>query len=301
MTRGNPLVSIVITCYNYADYVADAIESVLAQTYKNIELIVINDGSTDESSGVITELQKVHGFRYIDNENQGIIKTRNLGVSLAKGDYELQLDADDTLDPTYVEKCVKAAFEHGADIVYTQYAVFGRIEFVSQQIDHNLEMLKHDNYIHASALVRRSLLGNDPYDQYLDDKGNEDWDLFLGLCLDGATAKLVDEPLLRYRKHAEKRSRSDLFEGTKKEALVRHHIWSKQNAKHPDQFWYFSSEIDLLYKVIQLYQEHDVALEDIKKAQEAIAKYQATLAYRTQESIKRIRKSLKSDSRGESV
>lgn len=296
MTRGSPLVSIVITCYNYADYVADAIESVLAQTYKNIELIVINDGSTDASGDIITKLQKEHGFRYVDNVNQGIIRTRNLGVSLAKGDYELQLDADDTLDPTYVEKCVNAALEHKADIVYTQYAVFGRVEFSSQQVDHNIEVLKHDNYIHASALVKRSLLGDNPYDQYLDDKGNEDWDLFLDLCLDGASAKLIDEPLLNYRKHTEKRSRSDLFEGTRQEVLVRHHIWSKQNAKHPDHFWYFSSEIDLLYKVIQLYQEHDVTLESLKKTQTTVARYQATPAYKLQESMRSIKRSLRNDS-----
>lgn len=255
MTHNTPLVSVIVTCYNYAEYVEEAIRSVQEQTYQNIELIVINDGSTDGSDQVIERLQKKYKFQYINKENEGIIKTRNQGVSLAKGNFQLQLDADDILESTYVEKCVSAAIRHGADIVYTQVRVFGRAEFESSHIDYDLEKLKHDNYIHATALVRSSVLPENPYDIYLNDKGNEDWDLFLGLCLDGAKAKLVNEPLLLYRKHEDMRSRSDKFEGTINEALVRHHIWSKQNAKHPEEFWYFSSQIDLLYKVIKAYED----------------------------------------------
>lgn len=264
--KNNPLVSIIIPCYNYADYVYQAIESVAEQTYKNTELIVINDGSTDGSDRVIRKAQKKYKFQYINKENEGIIKTRNLGVELAKGEFQLQLDADDILDRTYVEKCVTAAKEYGADIVYTQVHIFGRAEFDSQYIDYDLEKLKHDNYIHATSLVRSSVLPVAPYDSYLNDKGNEDWDLFLGLCLDGAVAKLVDEPLLNYRKHPELVSRSDIFGGTKKEILVRHHIWSKQNAKHPDQFWYFSSQINLLLDIIRAYEEFDRKEQEFKQA-----------------------------------
>jgi glycosyltransferase involved in cell wall biosynthesis len=262
-----PLVSIIITCYNYAEYIQQAIESAAAQTYPSVEVIVINDGSTDNSDTVIKKLKEQYNFKYFSQENRGIIATRNRGVELSKGTYELQLDADDYLEPTYVEKCVRTAEKFDADIVYTQVHMFGRADFNSNYIDYDLEKLKHDNYIHATALVKRDVLKKDPYDTYLGDKGYEDWDLFLGLCLDGSTAKLVDEPLLHYRKHSDRKSRSDDFADVYKEMLVRHHIWNKQNAKHPDEFWYFSSQIQTLGEMIKMYtlckeqQEHTRRLE----------------------------------------
>lgn len=251
MARKNPLVSVVIPSYNYADYVEEAVESVLSQTYDSIELIIINDGSTDNTADVIERFAS--RATIINQENKGIIATRNLGVSLAKGKYIIQLDADDYLDKKYIEKCVRVA-EKGADIVYTQVRHFGRVEFDSKYIEYDLEKLKHDNYIHATSLVRKDILGREPYDVYLDKLGYEDWDVFLDLCLDGARAELINESLLNYRKHADRQSRADSFEGFFKETLVRHHIWSKQNAKHPDEFWYFSSQIDKLLESIHLYE-----------------------------------------------
>ena len=178
-----PLVTIVIPCYNYAEYVGEAIESVINQTYSNIELIVINDGSTDNSDNVIKKLQKKYNFKYINQHNQGIIAVRNQAINVAKGEYLVQLDADDYIDKTYIKKCLKAAIKFDVDIVYTQVKFIGRVDFTSNYIDFDLEKLKHDNYIHASSLVKKSILINKKYDSYLNDKGYEDWDIFLDLCL----------------------------------------------------------------------------------------------------------------------
>lgn len=255
-----PLVSVIITCYNYGDYVADAIESVLNQTYTKIELIVIDDGSTDSSQKVIEKYKDNPKVRIVSRKNKGVIYTRNQGVRLSTGVYVMQLDADDTLEPTYVEECVQKAEQEKLDIVYTQTRIFGRVEFVSEHPKFNLERLKHHGYIHASSLVRKARMKEDPYDTYLDKLGNEDWDMFLDMCLDGSKAGLINKPLLNYRKHVNRKSRADEFEGLYKESLVRHHIWSKQNAKHPDQFWYFSTEIQYLLETIHLY-EKNIQLE----------------------------------------
>lgn len=263
--KNTPLVSVAIPCYNYADYVEQAVLSVINQTYKNIELTVINDGSTDNSHEVITGLQEKHNFKYVNQQNKGIIETRNLAASLARGEYQMQLDADDYLDPTYVEKCVAAAEESGAGIVYTQAHVFGRADFVTKYIAHDTEKLKHDNYIHASSLIRSAILSKRLYDPYLNDKGYEDWDVFLDCCLDGAMAILVDEPLLHYRKHADRKSRSDEFADVYKEMLVRHHIWSKQNAKHPDEFWYFSSQINTLLQMINMHNQLTAQIGELER------------------------------------
>lgn len=248
-----PLVSVIIPCYNYAQYVEQAISSVFNQTYKNIEVIVINDGSTDDSHEVILKLQNKYKFIYIKQENQGIIATRNKGIDLAKGDYLIQLDADDWLDPRYVEETLEKSINHELDIVYTQVKVFGRVNFSSKYPEFNLEYLKHDNYIHASALVKREVFKNHRYDSYLNDKWYEDWDLFLDSCLDGARAGLCAETFLHYRKHSRSDSRSDDYDNKFKELLVRHHILNKQNSKHPDAMWYFSSYITMLKKYIDDY------------------------------------------------
>lgn len=246
----NPLVSVIIPCYNYAAYVEEAIQSAINQTYKNIELIVINDGSTDNSDEIITKLQKKYNFIYHKQKNQGIVATRNKGISLAKGEYLVQLDADDWLDKTYIEETLRLAQKKSLDIVYTQAKVFGRVNFITNAPEFNIEYLKHEGYIHASALLKKKALTGHKYDVYLSDKGNEDWDLFLDMCLDGAKAGLVNKPLLNYRKHEGVISRADKFENTKKEILVRHHVLSKQNAKHPDKMWYFSPYINMLKSYI---------------------------------------------------
>lgn len=93
------LFSIIIPVYNYSQYVEKTIDSVLSQRFKNWELIVINDGSTDNSDEVISRklLSSKDCFQYISKSNEGLAATRNLGISLAKGEYLLFLDADDEL------------------------------------------------------------------------------------------------------------------------------------------------------------------------------------------------------------
>lgn len=286
-----PTVSVIITCYNYDHYVGEAIQSVLQQTYSEIELIVINDGSTDNSDNIIRQLQKESNFTYYSQENLGVVKTRNNGVSVSNGEFVMQLDADDTLDESYVAECVEKVFMENLDIVYTQALVFGRVNYVTNFIDHDLEVLKHDNYIHASALIRRKILKKDPYDEYLDKLGNEDWDLFLDLCLDGARAGLVDKPLLKYRKHIDRKSRADSFSGLYNEMLVRHHVWNKQNAKHSNEFWYFSSQIEMLLSMINLYGEYSSqskAIEDMKGRIDTLERHHPVVV------AKKIKKHIKS-------
>lgn len=284
----NPTVSVIIPCYNYEQYVSRSIKSAAEQSYKDIEIIVINDGSTDDSDAKIKDLKKKYNFQYYSRENRGIIATRNEGIQKAKGDYLIQLDADDFLDSEFVKKTVEAAQKHKADIAYTQVKVFGRTDYISEHPDFNIEFLKHDNFIHASSLVRKSVFEKRKYDEYLGDKGNEDWDLFLDACMDGAGAVLVDEPLLNYQKHQGMNSRSDLFSNTSKEVLVRHHILSKQNAKHPKEMWYFSSYIKILENIIHEDTEKRELREKIDQLEIRINKITQTKIYRIYSRIAKI-------------
>lgn len=290
----NPKVSIIITGYNYATYIEGAIKSALSQTHTNIELIVIDDGSSDNTLQILEKYKNTKNITIISRDNQGVIYTRNQGVAMAKGAYVMQLDADDTLEPTYIEECVKKAEDEALDIVYTQTRTFGRVEFISEHIEFDLEKLKHHGYIHAASLVRKSKMRKDPYDIYLDKLGNEDWDMFLDMCLDGSKAGLVNKPLLNYRKHSDRKSRADEFEGLYKETLVRHHIWSKQNNRHPDHFWYFSTEIQYLLETINLYDKNlklEQAIELHTKEQEKLKKRIKRLESR--DVVSRLKKILK--------
>lgn len=108
MEQGFPLVSIVVPAYNHEDYVAECLESVFAQDYPNIELIVINDGSTDSTGARIEEFSSSRGerFRYVSKPNEGLIKTLNLGITLASGKYFCEIASDDVLLPCSVRKRV---------------------------------------------------------------------------------------------------------------------------------------------------------------------------------------------------
>jgi len=103
----HPLVSIIITSYNYGRYLSEAIESVLKQTYQNIEIIVVDDGSTDNTKNIA----KRYPVRYFYQANQGVATARNNGIKRSDGEFFLCLDADDKLLPDYIRKTVKVMME----------------------------------------------------------------------------------------------------------------------------------------------------------------------------------------------
>src|SRR5271157_607063 len=103
----NPCVSVIIPTYNRCKYVQEAIESVLAQSFTNYELIVIDDGSTDETDKIIPK-KYADKLNYVWQENQGESKARNLGISLAQGEYLAFLDSDDKWHPDKLKYQVEA-------------------------------------------------------------------------------------------------------------------------------------------------------------------------------------------------
>ncbi|MGJ8454517.1 glycosyltransferase family 2 protein [Pseudothermotoga sp. U03pept] len=119
-----PAISIVIPAYNVEDYIRSTLESVKRQTYKNIEVIVVNDGSKDNTSEVARQKLADAEFPWmvIDQENQGVSVARNVGLSKASGEYVLFLDGDDRISELYVEKMYKKAKELDCDIVFCKFS-----------------------------------------------------------------------------------------------------------------------------------------------------------------------------------
>jgi len=111
--------SIIIPVYNTSSYLEECVDSVFNQTQKEIEVIAINDGSTDDSLQVLLNLKiKYPELIVVSQENQGLGYTRNLGISMAQGKYIYFLDSDDYILPDTIQKCYKLASSHDLDMVF---------------------------------------------------------------------------------------------------------------------------------------------------------------------------------------
>ena len=103
MINKKPLVTVYVTNYNYGKYISYAVNSLLNQTYKNLEILIFDDGSTDNSKDIIEKYQNVNNIKCFFQKNKGLIKTNNIAISESKGKYIVRLDADDWLDNNAIE------------------------------------------------------------------------------------------------------------------------------------------------------------------------------------------------------
>ena len=125
------LVSIIIPVYNGANVLERCLESIIAQSYSNLDVIVVNDGSTDESSCIIQKyVDKYEFIHLVTKENEGVSATRNRGIKEAYGDFILFVDCDDYLQEKYVEHMVHSMTKNEADIVIAGYTrhKYGKID-----------------------------------------------------------------------------------------------------------------------------------------------------------------------------
>ncbi len=199
-----PIVSVVIPCYNSARYLAETIESVLAQTYAPVEVIVVDDGSTDATP----KIAQSYPVQYVYQTNRGISAARNTGVAHSRGKYVQFLDHDDRLLPRAIEvgvkyleqqpPCAMAVGEHryiqadGTEIGYSHKHAIGR--------GHYEELLEH-NFIETpcSVLHRRSALDlSGLFDEKV--QGAEDYELYLRTARQSPVI-IHDVPVAEYRLH----------------------------------------------------------------------------------------------------
>jgi glycosyl transferase family 2/glycosyl transferase-like sugar-binding protein len=211
----NQTVSVVIPCFNYGHYLAECLDSALSQTYPHVEVIVVDDGSTDNTAQIVA---RYSGVRYIHQSNSGLSAARNAGIRASRGQYIQPLDADDKLAPTSIEKCV--ALLDGADI-----AVPGQQEFEASRHFYGRATWRMElpdflsgNRIHCASMYRRKAweqVGG--YDERMLD-GYEDWDFWIRIISAGySKIRVIDEPLFLYRVHADSMLRNMLH---KKESVT---------------------------------------------------------------------------------
>lgn len=177
----NPLVSIIVPLYNSESYIAECVESCLKQNYPNIEVIVINDGSTDKGREVVDEIKKqAKKLSVFHTTNKGVSAARNLGIEKAKGEFVCFVDADDCLDPNFVEYMLGLIQKDDADFGFSKNC-WGEENDIAE-----------DFVINDNALAEKMLIGmevavgcwNKIYRRKLLDKIKFDTDLFYGEGLD---------------------------------------------------------------------------------------------------------------------
>ena len=187
-------VSVIVPLYNKAPYIRECLASVFAQRYQNFEVIVVDDGSTDDG-----HIEVLHWpARLIRISNSGPVFARNLGFANSTGDFILPLDADDWVDPTYLEKTVPICKEYGVGFVSTDMVRFGKVNDILPARSLTLEEEKNANEIPCCSVVKReAFVQAEGYNQTAN--GYEDWDLWIDILKRGWTHRVVNESLFHYR------------------------------------------------------------------------------------------------------
>ena len=154
-------VSIIIPVYNVQEYLAICLDSVIKQTIKNKEVIVINDGSTDNCYEILTEYKKKYPEMIIINQkNSGISATRNAGLKVASGEYIAFVDSDDFIELNMFEKMYNTAKRESADIVICNYIMYVEKPDNQNSNDQKIEGINKDGYIDKIEVLRMFLLND---------------------------------------------------------------------------------------------------------------------------------------------
>ncbi len=192
-------ISVVIPCFNHAQYLPDAIDSVFAQTKKTHELILIDDGSTDNS----LDIMRSYKATIISQTNRGLSSARNTGIMAATGDYILFLDSDDILLENCLERIEMTIKETEADIIAPSFKCFGQNNLpIILGSDLKLDDFKKANMIgYCAAVKRTALIEAGGYSSRMN-FGWEDWHLWINLLRLGKKIVTIPEPLWLYRTKA---------------------------------------------------------------------------------------------------
>ena len=194
-------VSIVIPCFNHGEFLQEAVDSVIRAGRDDFELIVVDDGSTDERTRKEMDVLLARGIKVIRQENKGLAAARNAGVLAAQGEYIFPLDADDRLRSGWLHRGISILGSNPkVGVVYGDAQCFGTRQNLWRTAPFETARLLTANFIHSSALYRRSVWEqNRGYDGTMPVQGLEDWDFWLGALEHGWQFAYVPEVFFDYR------------------------------------------------------------------------------------------------------
>jgi len=219
-------VSIVIPCFNHWQYLQDAVDSALAQTYTDLEIIVVDDGSSQPPEHSLLEFLKEKNIALLQTQKGGPSSARNHGIDRATGQLILPLDADDKIAPTYVEEALKIFQEQSdAGIVYCDAQYFGKRNEKWELPPYNFPDILLDNFIFSAAFFRKDDWKNVGGYNLNMTYGWEDHDFWLSIIELKRTVVRIPETLFYYRQ--ENDSRTSRFDAQQKlemfEQLFKNH------------------------------------------------------------------------------
>ena len=202
--KATPVVSVVIPCYNLGAYIEEAIASVFAQTFTDYEIIIVDDGSTDNiTHAILKKLESTHPeLKVFYKSNSGLAQTRNYGIERSKGEFIVCLDADDVLEPEYLEQTYQALESDKSgkySFVTTWLKEFGVRENIWRTSDYSLIAILQTNVVHAASMFRKSVWKEVGGYKTMVAQGYEDWDFWLSQVERGYKWLNITAPLFRYR------------------------------------------------------------------------------------------------------
>ncbi|MBK8508703.1 MAG: glycosyltransferase [Candidatus Competibacteraceae bacterium] len=204
-----PTVSVIVTCYNYGLYLEGCLDSILNQTFTDYEIIVINDGSTDNTDDIVKKFQHIKNIKYVKQLNGGQAKAKNTGIKYALGRFVAFLDADDEWEKDKLEKQMVLFLREAVGVVYSQCCHIDQRGMLRSNLIITEKYLiprsgKVTNYLFldnfvpfSSSVVRKACLQRcGGFDESL--QMGIDWDLWLRISTI-YEFDFVNEPLLKYR------------------------------------------------------------------------------------------------------
>jgi glycosyltransferase involved in cell wall biosynthesis len=197
-----PRVSVMIPCFNQGQFLDEAVNSVLAQTIQDFEILIVDDGSTDPETVSRVAESRYPRTRVWRTPNRGLPAARNFLISQATGTFLCALDADDRLHPEYFAKALQRFDDDpGLTFVSSWIQEFGTHDGIWRQDRCDLAALLTEDTVMTAALVRRDVvvaLGG--YDEKMPAQGDEDWDLWIRVVKDGHRGTIIPETLFYYRR-----------------------------------------------------------------------------------------------------
>ncbi len=195
------LISVIVPCYNQAQYLDECLQSVLDQTYQNWECIIVNDGSPDDTEQISKKwTEKDVRFKYFKKNNGGLSSARNFGIEHSQGEFILPLDSDDCISDNYLEDCIHEITQYNdIKVIYGKGQFFGEKNGEWILPKYSFDELKRINIIFCSAVFRKSdWLLNKGYDEKMK-YGLEDWEFWLNLMKRGGEARQIHSCTFFYR------------------------------------------------------------------------------------------------------
>ena len=294
MTLSIPLVSVVIPCYNQGQYLDEAVDSVLSQTFQKFEILIVNDGSTDPFTIALLSGYEKPKTKVISTQNQGVIAARNQGISVSQGKYILPLDADDKIGDRYLEEAVECLNSNdNVGIVYCEAEFFGEKTGKWELPAYNFPEILLGNMIFCSGLFRKSdwqRIGG--YNSVMND-GWEDFDFWLSIIELGREVKQIPKVLFYYRRKLE--SRTEAIDNIRAIKLYTY-LFQNHTQLYEDNIETIFCKIVELKAQLKVYKQYQKELKtckkDLRKSREKIKAMESSKFWQLRERWFRLKSKL---------